>query len=227
MEWLGSLLDLFLHLDRHLATLSVQYGVWIYAILFATIFAETGLIVTPFLPGDSLLFIAGSLAGLSDDSGGSTSVGAALGVGGIHIHLLVLLLFVASVLGNTLNYEIGRWLGPKVFGERKSRWLNPSHMPRTHQFFMQYGGAAVIIARFIPFLRTYVPFVAGVGAMPRQTYLAYTIVGAALWVGVVCHLGYFFGNIAWVKANLGLLMLVVIIVSILPMLVSLLRLRRR
>jgi membrane-associated protein len=220
MEWLTTLLDLFLHLDRHLATLSATYGIWIYAILFAVIFAETGFVITPFLPGDSLLFVAGSLAALSvgDDANQ---------FGGIHIHTLVVLLFVAAVLGNTLNYEIGRWLGPKVFSQRESRWLNPSHIERTNQFFTRFGGLAVVIARFIPLLRTYVPFVAGIGAMRRQTYLTYTIIGAALWVGSITYLGFFFGNIAWVKTNLGFLMLAIIVASVLPMVVSIVRIRWR
>jgi len=220
MEWLTALLDLFLHLDRYLAALSVQYGIWIYAILFAVIFAETGLVVTPFLPGDSLLFVAGSLAALSAE-------GSASKVGGFHIHSLVLLLFIAAILGNTLNYEIGRWLGPRVFTKNESRCLSPAHIERTNQFFMRFGGLAVVFARFIPFLRTYVPFVAGVGCMPRQTYIAYTIIGAALWVGSITYLGYFFGNIAWVKANLGLLMVAIILASVLPMVVGLGRDRRR
>ncbi len=207
MEWFAALVDLFLHLDKHLTVLSVQYGGWIYAILFCVVFAETGFVVTPFLPGDSLLFIAGSLAAL----------------GSIDIHLLVLLLFTAAVLGNTLNYEIGRWLGPKVFAKRESRWLNPYYVERTHAFFERWGAMSVVLARFVPFLRTYVPFVAGISAMRRGNYLFFTVLGAALWVGSLIYMGYFFGNIPWVKANQGLIVVGVIALSVLPIVVGVVR----
>lgn len=209
MDWIGSLVDLFLHLDKHLAVLGAQYGAWIYAILFVVIFAETGFVVTPFLPGDSLLFIAGSLAAL----------------GAMDVHLLVLLLFVAAVAGNTVNYEIGRWLGPRVFSQQQSRWLNPHYIERTHAFFERWGAMSVIIARFVPFLRTYVPFVAGIGAMTRAKYLLFTVVGGALWTGSLTYLGYFFGNIPWVKANQGLIVVTVIILSVMPIVVGLMKAR--
>ena len=210
MEWLLSAVDVVLHLNRYLAEWTVLYGPWIYGILFVIIFAETGLVVTPFLPGDSLLFIAGSLAAL----------------GNMDVHLLVLILFVAAVLGNTVNYEIGRFLGMKFFVDEKSRWLNPHHLERTHAFFERWGGLAVILARFVPFLRTYVPFVAGLGAMSRATYAAYTLLGAALWVGSLTYLGYFFGNIPWVKANQGFLVIAIVVVSLLPVIVGLFKARR-
>jgi len=198
-----------LHLNRYLAEWTVLYGPWIYAILFAIIFAETGLVVTPFLPGDSLLFIAGSLAAL----------------GSMDVHLLVLVLIAAAVLGNTVNYEIGRLLGMKLFVDEKSRWLNPHHIERTHAFFTRWGGLAVILARFVPFLRTYVPFVAGLGAMSRVIYIGYTVVGAALWVGSLTYLGYFFGNIPWVKANQGLLVIAIVVISVMPVVVGLVKAR--
>ncbi len=209
MEWLLSVVDVVLHLNRYLADWTALYGPWIYAILFIVVFAETGLVIAPFLPGDSLLFIAGSIAAL----------------GSMDVHMLVLALFVAAVLGNTVNYEIGRFLGMRFFVDEKSRWLNPHHIERTHAFFERWGGLAVILARFVPFLRTYVPFVAGLGAMSRMTYMAYTLIGAALWVGSLTYLGYFFGNIPWVKANQGLLVILIIVVSVMPVIVGLVRAR--
>ena len=200
MEWLLSAVDVVLHLNRHLAGWVLEYGPWIYAILFAIIFAETGLVVTPFLPGDSLLFIAGSLAAVGD----------------MNVHLLVATMFAAAVIGNVLNYEIGRYFGARFFVNEQSRWLNPQHIARTHAFFDRWGGVAVVLARFVPFLRTYVPFVAGMGAMARPVYLLYTLLGAAGWVGGITYLGYFFGNIPWIKANQGLLAIGIIIVSLLP-----------
>ena len=207
MEWLLSAVDVVLHLNRYLAEWTVLYGPWIYGILFAIIFAETGLVVAPFLPGDSLLFIAGSLAAL----------------GSMDVHVLVLILFSAAVLGNTVNYEIGRAVGMKFFVDEKSRWLNPHHLERTHAFFERWGGISVVLARFVPFLRTYVPFVAGMGAMSRTTYVSYTLLGAALWVGSLTYLGYFFGNIPWVKANQGLLVIGIVLVSVLPIIIGLVK----
>jgi membrane-associated protein len=209
MEWLYSLVGIVLSLDKQLALLVVQYGMWIYAILFVVIFSETGLVVAPFLPGDSLLFIAGSVAAL----------------GGMNIHLLVAVLFLAATLGNLTNYEIGRWFGTRLIGRPKAAWLRPSQIDKTHLFFETWGPMAVIVARFVPFLRTYVPFVAGIGAMHRAKYFVYTLLGAALWVGSLCYLGYFFGNLPWVKANLGLLVIAIIVLSLMPIAVGMLRAR--
>lgn len=209
MDWLYHLAGMVLQLDKHLALLVAQYGMWIYAVLFAVIFSETGLVVAPFLPGDSLLFIAGSVAAL----------------GGMNIHLLVVLLFIAATLGNLTNYEIGRWFGTRVIRRPKAAWLRPSQIDKTHLFFETWGPVAVIVARFVPFLRTYVPFVAGIGAMERPKYIAYTLIGAALWVGSLCYLGYFFGNLPWVKANLGMLVIAIIVLSLLPIAVGMLRTR--
>ena len=203
------LVDIVLHLDRHLATLIAQHGVWIYAIVFAVIFAETGLVIAPFLPGDSLLFVAGSVAAF----------------GGMDVHLLVAVLFVAAVAGNLLNYEIGRWFGGRLVSKRQSAWLRPSHLDRTHLFFETWGPVAVILARFVPFLRTYVPFVAGIGFMGRSKYISYTIVGAGFWIASLCYLGYFFGNLPWIKSNLGLLVIAIVALSVLPVVIGIARSR--
>lgn len=202
MEWLSVPIDVVLHLDQYLVVWIAAYGAWIYVILFVVIFAETGLVVTPFLPGDSLLFIAGSLAA----------------IGQMDVHLLALVLFVAAMLGNVCNYEIGRYLGARFFVSDKSKLLNPKHLERTHEFFERWGSAAVVVARFVPFLRTYVPFVAGMGKMTRAKYVAYTVFGAAVWVGSLVYLGYFFGNIPWIKQNLGMLVIAIIFLSLLPIL---------
>lgn len=209
MEWLSAAVDLILHLDRHLMVWIAAYGAWIYVILFAIVFAETGLVVTPFLPGDSLLFIAGSLAAL----------------GNMDVHLLMMTLLVAAVLGNTCNYEVGRYFGARFFVNDQAKILNPRYLERSHAFFERWGSAAVVLARFVPFLRTYVPFVAGMARMTRAKYLAYTVFGAAVWVGSLVYLGYFFGNIPWVKQNLGVLVIAIIVVSLLPILIVAVRSR--
>jgi membrane-associated protein len=210
MEWLSVALDVLLHLDRHLAVWIAQYGAWIYVILFAIIFAETGLVVTPFLPGDSLLFVAGSLAAL----------------GSMDVHLLAVTLFAAAFLGNTVNYEIGRWASPHVFSGNTLRWLNQEHLDGTHAFFERWGASAVVVARFVPFLRTYVPFVAGLSRMTRSVYVLFTALGAALWIGSLVYLGYFFGNLPWVKKHLGFLVIAIIVVSVMPVALAGLRARR-
>ncbi|HEX4857811.1 MAG TPA: DedA family protein [Usitatibacteraceae bacterium] len=209
MEWLSLAIDVVLNLNSYLEGWTAQYGIWIYAILFVIVFAETGLVVTPFLPGDSLLFVAGSVAAL----------------GGMDVHLLVVLLLIAAVLGNTLNYEIGRYVGKHYFVDRNSRWLNPQYLDRTHAFFERWGAIAVVLARFVPFLRTYVPFVAGLGVMSRPIYLAYTLFGAVMWVGSLVYLGYFFGNIPWIRQNQGLLVIAIVLISLLPVMIGLLKAR--
>ena len=196
-----NLLDIVLHLDVHLLQLVHTYGVWAYAILFAIIFCETGLVVTPFLPGDSLLFVAGAIA-----AGGA-----------LDIHTLFLLLALAAILGNTANFEIGRWLGPRLFHEGRSRWLDPKHLESAHAFYERHGGKAVVISRFLPIIRTYIPFVAGLARMRTSVFVAYNIVGGALWAGSLCYAGYFFGNIPWVKGHLTALILGIIAVSLLPL----------
>jgi membrane-associated protein len=196
------LLDVVLHLDVHLLEWVEAYGVWIYAILFAIIFSETGFVVTPFLPGDSLLFVAGAIAAAG---------------GGLDVHLLTAVLIVAAILGNTTNYAIGRWLGKTFFRDRGSRWLNPAHLDKARGFYERHGGKAVVISRFLPIVRTYVPFVAGMAAMSAKTYTAYNVAGGVLWVGLLTYAGYFFGNIPWIRGNLTAIIIGIVLVSLLPL----------
>ena len=211
MELLGTLWDFVVHLDAHLANFVAQHGAWVYALLFAIVFCETGLVVTPFLPGDSLLFVVGALAA----------------AGGMDIVLVMALLVAAALSGDNVNYWIGRWAGPKVFRLEDSRWFNRKHLARTHDFYDRHGGKAIILARFVPIVRTYVPFVAGVGAMPYARFLAFSVAGALLWVVSLCLAGYWFGNIPAVKKNLGAVILVIVVISVTPMAVALWRARRR
>lgn len=199
-------LDFLLHFDQYLAGFAEAYGLWVYGLLFLIIFAETGFVVTPFLPGDTLIFVAGALSG----SG--------------HLEWLatVAVLFAAALLGNTVNYEIGRAIGPRVF-RSNSRWLNRKHLDQAHAFFLAHGGKTVVIARFLPIIRTFVPFVAGVGLMPRWKYFSYTVLGAALWVGLLFAAGYFFGNIEFVSEHLLLIVLAAVIISLIPAAVLALR----
>jgi membrane-associated protein len=201
MDFLMHAVEFVLHLDTHLADLIANYGVWIYAILFAIVFAETGFVVTPFLPGDSLLFVAGTLA-----AGGRMDVFA---VGAT--------LFAAAVLGNTSNYWIGRWIGPHVFGWEQSRWFNRRAFDEAHAFYEKYGPATITVARFMPFVRTFAPFVAGVAAMSPARFQLWNLLGGFLWVASFVALGYFFGNIPAVKNNLALVMLAVVAISLLPL----------
>jgi len=203
------LLDLVLHLDAHLLQLVRDYGLWVYAILFAIIFAETGFVVTPFLPGDSLLFVAGAVA-----AGGA-----------LDVHLLVLALIAAAFLGNSANYAIGRWLGRAVFTREGSRWLNPAHLAKAHAFYERHGGKAVVLSRFLPIVRTYIPFVAGMAAMSPHRFSAYNAIGAVAWIALLAYAGYFFGNIPWIRANLTLLIVGIVAVSLLPLALAVLRAR--
>jgi membrane-associated protein len=196
-----NLIDIVLHLDVHLLNLVHEYGIWAYAILFAIIFSETGFVVTPFLPGDSLLFVAGAIA-----AGGA-----------LNVHLAFVLLALAAILGNSANYAIGRWLGAYFFRAGRSRWLDPRHLEKAHQFYEKHGGKAVVISRFLPIVRTYIPFVAGLARMSPATFTAYNVAGGVLWTGVLCYAGYFFGNIPWIKNNLTLLIVGIIVVSLLPL----------
>ena len=180
------LIDFILHIDKHLEVFVASYGAWVYALLFLIIFVETGVVVMPFLPGDSLLFV----------------VGAMCGVGLMSLSLALAVLFVAAVLGDQCNYSIGRHFGPKVFQWENSRFFNKKSFHQAHAFYEKYGGATVIAARFMPFLRTFVPFVAGVSSMSRGKFTAFNVLGAAVWVGGITTVGYFFGNVPWVKANL-------------------------
>jgi membrane-associated protein len=199
-------IDLVLHLDKHLVDLLTDYHAWIYAILFAVIFCETGLVVTPFLPGDSLLFAVGALAAI--DTSGT-----------LNAPLLFVLLAAAAVLGNTLNYSIGRAIGPPAFSGRY-RLLKVEYLHRTEDFFKRYGGMAVALSRFMPIIRTFAPFVAGVGRMPYGRFLGYNLMGGTLWVALFIWGGYLFGNIPVVKQNFGIVTIVIILVSLLPLLVT-------
>jgi membrane-associated protein len=209
LEFLATFIDIILHLDKHLQVLIQNYGVWIYMILFLIIFCETGLVVTPFLPGDSLLFVAGALAAS----------------GNMHVHTLFLILVAASFLGDNTNYWIGRFLGPKVFSRHGSLLLNPKHLERTQGFYDRHGGKTVVIARFVPIVRTFAPFVAGIGRMVYQRFLMFAFAGAILWIGSLVYAGYFFGNIPWVKNNLSLVIIGIVILSILPGIIEFLRRR--
>ncbi len=187
MEYATTLIDFILHVDRHLSDFVQAYGGWVYALLFLIIFVETGLVVMPFLPGDSLLFVVGALCGL----------------GLMNLPLTMLLLTAAAVLGNQTNYAIGRRVGPRVFGWQHSRWFNRAAFDRMHAFYEKHGGITIVVARFMPFLRTFAPFVAGVAQMTRRKFTFYDVSGGALWVCGVTLAGYFFGNLPWVKAHLS------------------------
>jgi membrane-associated protein len=209
------LIDFLLHFDEHLTEFVATYGEWVYALLFAIIFAETGLVVTPFLPGDSLLFAAGTLAG----------------TGVLDIRLILLLLVAAAVLGDAVNYAIGRRVGPRIFRsvDRASFWhraLNRDHLDRTHAFFEKYGGKAVVLGRFVPIVRTFVPFVAGAGAMTYSKFAVYNVLGAVLWVGICALAGYGFGNVPVVRDNFSLVALGIVAVSLLPIAFEWIRHRR-
>jgi membrane-associated protein len=193
--------DLVVHLDQHLAALLEQHGAWVYLLLFAIIFCETGLVVTPFLPGDSLLFIAGALAA----------------GGGIDVHLLALLLVAAAVLGNTVNYSIGRFVGPKVFRWEESRFFSKRALDRAHAFYEKHGGKTIVITRFVPILRTFAPFVAGISRMTYLHFTAYNLAGALAWVLLLLYAGYWFGNVPFVKQNLTWVILGIIALSLLPL----------
>lgn len=196
MDIITFLLDFILHVDKHLETFVQNYGMWVYALLFLIIFFETGVVVMPFLPGDSLLFVVGALCG----------------VGLMSYPLAVSVLLVAAILGDQCNYSIGRYFGPKVFKWENSRFFNKAAFDRAHNFYEQYGGITIIVARFMPFLRTFVPFVAGVAAMSRGKFSLYNVVGALIWVLGICTAGYFLGSLPWVKANLDKIIWAMILV---------------
>jgi membrane-associated protein len=209
MDFVRSVLDLFLHLDEHLNQIVTTYGVWTHLILFAIVFAETGLVVTPFLPGDSLLFAAGALAA----------------IGSLDLWLLVVLLIGAAILGDTVNYWVGAWIGPRAFSGNV-KFLRKDYLDRTHAFYEKHGGKTIILARFVPIIRTFAPFVAGVGAMSYPRFILYNITGAVLWVGLFVPLGYFFGNMPTVKDNFSLVILAIIAISLMPIAVEAIRARR-
>lgn len=211
MDLLAQFVDLFLHLDHHLAALVGEYGGWVYALLFLVVFCETGLVILPLLPGDSLLFVAGALAG----------------AGLLDPHVLAVSLAIAAVLGDTVNYWIGRRVGPAVFSSEQARFFKREHLLRTQRFYERHGGKTIIIARFMPIIRTFAPFVAGIGSMAYGRFIAFNVVGGLLWVTLFVFGGYLFGDLPMVKQNLTLVIMGIIILSMLPGLVEYLRHRFR
>ncbi len=211
MDLIATLIDFILHVDQYLAQFVAQYGVWVYALLFLIVFVETGLVVMPFLPGDSLLFVVGALAGADL----------------MHLPLSMSVLLAAAVLGDQLNYSIGRRLGPRVFQWENSRFFNKAAFEQAHGFYDRYGGLTIVLARFMPFIRTFAPFVAGVAAMSRVRFTAYNLAGGTLWVVGVMLAGYWFGNIAWVKANLEKIIWALVLVPSALAVVGAWRARRR
>ena len=207
MELLAQFFDIVLHLDQHLQLLVQNYGIWIYLILFLIIFCETGLVVTPFLPGDSLLFVAGTLAA----------------TGAMYVHGLFALLVLAAFSGDNTNYWIGRFIGPRIFSREKSLLFNPEHLARAHRFYEKHGGKAIVFARFAPIIRTFAPFVAGIGRMEYPKFLFYSFSGSVFWIGFFVFGGYYFGNIPVVKENLTLFILGIIVLSILPGIIGFVR----
>lgn len=209
MELVAAAWQIALHLDVHLAEFVAAHGAWVYALLFVIVFIETGLVIWPFLPGDSLLFVTGTLAA----------------AGGMDLWLVMTVLVGAALTGDNCNYWIGRWVGPRVFHYEQSRWFNPRHLARAHAFYDRHGGKTIILARFIPIVRTYVPFVAGIGAMPYARYIGFCVLGALAWVGSLCSLGYYFGNIPEVKSNLTIVIIAIVLISVSPGLYAWLRAR--
>jgi len=207
VELINYLLEFVLHLDRHLFDLVGSYGSWVYGILFVVIFAETGFVVTPFLPGDSLLFAAGAIAATK----------------ALNPHIISLILIIAAILGDTINYTIGFYIGPKVFSKPRSLLFNPKHLERTHRFYEKYGGKTIIIARFIPIIRTFAPFVAGIGKMNYLRFISYNVFGGILWVLLFVYAGFFFGNLPMVKRNFSLIVIAIIIISVIPVFIEFIR----
>jgi len=213
MEIIQFIIDFILHIDVHLADLVRNYGMWIYAILFLIIFCETGLVVTPFLPGDSLLFVAGTLA--------------AIGGNHINVHLMVLLLITAAILGDACNYTIGKFFGEKLFSNPDSKIFKQSYLQKTHDFYERHGGKTIILARFVPIIRTFAPFVAGMGDMTYRRFSSFNVIGAICWVPLFMYAGFFFGELDFVKKNLSLLIIAIIFISILPGVFEIIRQKRK
>ena len=211
MEFLQLIIDFILHIDHHMVQLVQDYHLWTYAILFVIIFCETGLVVTPFLPGDSLLFVAGAITALPEMP--------------LEIGYLVVVVFTAAVLGDSCNYMIGHFFGKKLFSNPNSKIFKQSYLDKTHDFFRKYGGKTIILARFVPIVRTFAPFVAGMGKMNYYYFMIYNLTGAALWVGIFCFAGYFFGDLPFVQQNLKLLLLAIIVISVLPAVIEVIRAR--
>lgn len=212
MELIRFVVDFILHIDVHLAELVAQYGIWVYAILFLILFCETGLVVTPFLPGDSLLFVAGALAALPGND--------------LNVHTMVALMVVAAILGDAVNYTIGRLFGDKLFSNPNSKIFRRSYLDKTHAFYERHGGKTIILARFVPIVRTFAPFVAGMGKMSYRHFAFYNIAGGLLWVLLFTYAGYLFGNFPVVQENLKLLIVAIILLSVLPGVIEVVRHRR-
>jgi membrane-associated protein len=212
MEYINYFWDIFIHLDRHLAELTTQYGVLVYAILFVIIFCETGLVVTPFLPGDSLLFAAGALSAIPENA--------------LNVHLMAPLLIVAAILGDAANYAIGQLFGKKLFSNPNSKIFRKKYLDQTHAFYEKHGGKTIILARFVPIVRTFAPFVAGMGRMTYRRFAAFNIVGGIVWAMLFTYAGYFLGTIDFVRENMGILAVVIIFVSLLPAIFEIWRNRR-
>ncbi|MCT8343345.1 MULTISPECIES: DedA family protein [Photorhabdus] len=206
------IIDFILHIDIHLAELVAQYGDWVYGILFLILFCETGLVITPFLPGDSLLFVAGALA--------------ALGSNDLNVHIMVVLMIIAAIIGDAVNYAIGRIFGERLFTNPNSKIFRRSYLDKTHEFYEKHGGKAIILARFVPIIRTFAPFVAGMGKMSYRRFAAYNVIGALVWVLLFTYSGYIFGDMPMVQQNLKLLIVAIIFISILPGVIEIWRHRR-
>ena len=207
MDLLLGLADFILHLDKHLDALIAQYGVWIYAMLFAIVFLETGLVIFPFLPGDSLLFVTGAVAARGE----------------MDLVTLIIVLIIAAITGDAVNYTIGRRIGPRVFRWENSRWFNKAAFDKAHEFYERHGGKTIVLARFIPFIRTFAPFVAGVAAMRYARFALFNVVGALLWVVSLCVVGYWFGNVPFIKNNLTVVIFSIIGLSLLPLVIEFVR----
>ena len=212
MDFIQFIIDFILHIDVHLAELIAQYGIWVYAILFLIIFCETGLVVTPFLPGDSLLFVAGALGSLPTNN--------------INVHIMALALILAAILGDSSNYLIGRFFGEKLFSNRDSKIFKQSYLEKTHGFYEKYGGKTIILARFVPIVRTFAPFVAGMGHMNYRHFSVFNVTGGIIWVVLFISAGYFFGGLPFVQENLKSLILGIIVVSVLPGVIEVIRNKR-
>ena len=204
-------MDIILHLDEYLSQLVGTYGTFTYAILFLIVFAETGLVVTPFLPGDSLLFAAGAIAAL----------------GSLNIWVVVMLLMIAAIVGDTVNYWVGHYFGQKIVNNPRIPFINQEHIDKTEQFYKKYGGKTIVLARFVPIIRTFAPFVAGIGTMDYQKFLQYNVVGGVIWVGIFTFAGYFFGNMAFIKENFHYAIVAIIVLSIVPMVYEYIQHKRR
>ncbi|HLP96859.1 MAG TPA: DedA family protein [Sideroxyarcus sp.] len=211
MELLSGFLDIVLHLDAHLLALVQEYGVWIYAILFLIIFAETGLVIAPFLPGDSLLFVIGALCGM----------------GSLELQVAIPLLILAAFMGDNTNYWVGRLIGLRVLNRASPRFIKHEHLEKTRLFYAKHGGKTIIFARFLPIIRTFAPFVAGIGTMNYRHYLVFSIIGGVCWIGSLVLAGYFFGNIPIIKNNLTLMVIVIVFVSFIPAISEYIRHRRQ